>query len=410
MGRGIFMKTKIYQLGILSLSFVLLVSGQHILDGKYASFVELQACDTVAACDAENASLAEEKSKLQKRLQETKAEQNNLTEEMALMVDQLNLIDTELTSLKNAISELLKEIEILEQSIKKKEIEVRKLLQQQQKEANNNVYLSLLLSSKSISDFTIKMNAVETMNGAKQQHITELQATKETHEAAKIKLDAKKQEQEQSKAEQEKLIAESEETLKKLNALAEQMDDKIGDIEMNQDEINRQRAIVGAAANSDNGDSTGAGGLVPPSNGWHLPAATGWLTCPIGCYSDHIGTDFGMRVGTDVYAIADGTVIYTQWSTASTGYGTMVTIAHNINGVPHISIYGHLSSIGVRVGDVVRGGQYIAASGNTGASTGPHLHVEIVHSTNVFVDKSFRRSHLVDARDVLPRPSGGWRW
>jgi len=401
------MKTKIYQLGILTLSFVLITSGANVLDGGNTWFVDLQACDTVAACDAENAALATEKSKLQKRLKETQAEQNNLNEEMALMVDQLNVINAELTSLKNTIAELLKEIELLEKSIKQKEEEVRKLLQQQQKETNNNLYLSLLLSSKSISDFTIKMNAVETLNGAKQQHIIELQETKEAREEAKIKLEEKKQEQEKSKAEQESLIAASEETLKKLNEAAAKMGDKIGDIELSQDEINRQRAIVGAASN---GGAGGGGGLVPPSNGWHLPAATGWLTCPIGCYSDHIGTDFGMRVGTDVYAVADGTVVYTQWSTASTGYGTMVTIAHNINGVPHISIYGHLSSISVREGDVVRGGQYIAASGNTGASTGPHLHLEIVHSTNIFVGKGFRRSHLVDARDVLPRPSGGWRW
>jgi len=391
------MKKKMYQVVTLSLAFILMVASSAAFDVDGSWLMTLQACETIEECDAESDALAEEKRKLQERLAETKRKQDDLNEQMALLMDQVKLVDEELRNLEHKIAELVKEIARLEDVIVQKEDDVKRLLQQQQKETNTNMYLSMLLSANSMSDFMIKMNAVETINTAKQKYIVELQDDKAKFEASKADLDESKANLEKKKAEQQALIVESQETLDRLNAIAAKMHDQIGDIEMSQDEIDRQRAIIG--------------GGVPSANGWYLPAATGWLTCAIGCYYDHIGTDFGMRVGTPVYAIANGTVIYTQYSTAKTGYGTMITIAHNINGVPHISIYGHLSGINVEVGTVVRGGQQIGLSGNTGASTGPHLHVEIVHSTNVFVDKPFRRSHLVNALNVLPRPSSGyWRW
>jgi murein DD-endopeptidase MepM/ murein hydrolase activator NlpD len=388
------MKRVAYQLMMFGLTFTLLVGSPNIFDMNSLRMMDFMACETVEQCDAESSALARQKRRLQEKLKETKRQQDDLYEEMAILLDQVKLLDAELRTLTKGIEELLKQITSLEKHIGQKEGEVRKLLQQQQKETNNNIYLSMLLSAHSISDFVIKMGAVETINTAKQQYIGELQDDKMKLEESKGQLDEKREQAEASKHEQEALIEESKETLAKLNTLAGKMNDQIGDIEMSQEEIRKQRAIISGGVSS--------------ANGWYLPAATGWLTCTIGCYYDHIGNDFGMRVGTPVYAIADGTVIYTQRSTATTGYGTMITIAHNINGVPHISIYGHLSALGVRVGMVVRGGERIGSSGNTGASTGPHLHVEIVHSTNVFANKSFRRSHLVDALDVLPRPARGW--
>jgi len=389
------MKRALYQLGVISLIFALLISDTDLFGGISPWLLGLQACTTIEECDAQNDALAAKKRKLEKQLRETRRQQNNLHEEMALLMDSVKALDEQLIALRNGIAKLIEEIAYLEDIIVTKENDVKKLLQQQQKEANDNIYLSMLISARSISDFMVKMNAVGTINGARQKYIITLQEDKDKLDQSKIKLDESREQAEASKAEQEALIAESQVTLQKLNALAAQMKDRIGDIEMSQDEINKQRAILG--------------GGVPSANGWYLPAATGWLTCSIGCYYDHIGNDFGMRVGTPVYAIANGTVVYTQRSTATTGYGTMITIAHDIGGVPHISIYGHLSSLGVRAGDIVRGGQQIARSGNTGASDGPHLHLEIIRNTNVFVNKPFRRRNLVDALKVLPKPARGWR-
>jgi murein DD-endopeptidase MepM/ murein hydrolase activator NlpD len=68
---------------------------------------------------------------------------------------------------------------------------------------------------------------------------------------------------------------------------------------------------------------------------------------------------------------ADGTVVEAGWEN---GYGLMVKVQHEF-GVS--TVYGHLSKIRVKVGQKVSRGELIADSGNTGRSTGPHLHYEI---------------------------------
>lgn len=98
----------------------------------------------------------------------------------------------------------------------------------------------------------------------------------------------------------------------------------------------------------------------------------GWRPSPFGWGGDnHPGIDIGVRVGTPVEATADGTVVFTGWSG---DYGKLVVVDH---GYGFRSYYGHLSSFEVQVGDKVQRGQILAYSGNTGLSTGPHLHYEI---------------------------------
>lgn len=85
----------------------------------------------------------------------------------------------------------------------------------------------------------------------------------------------------------------------------------------------------------------------------------------------HNGIDFGAPYGTEVLATADGSVIFAGWNS---GYGKMVIISHG-NGLT--TLYAHNSKILVKKGDKVKRGQVISKVGNTGRSTGPHLHYEI---------------------------------
>jgi murein DD-endopeptidase MepM/ murein hydrolase activator NlpD len=92
--------------------------------------------------------------------------------------------------------------------------------------------------------------------------------------------------------------------------------------------------------------------------------------------STHSGQDFAVASGTDVVAAHGGTVVKAGGNGAGDGpaYGNAIVIKH-ANGT--YSQYAHLSRIDVRVGQVVATGQHIARSGNTGNSSGPHLHFEI---------------------------------
>jgi len=97
--------------------------------------------------------------------------------------------------------------------------------------------------------------------------------------------------------------------------------------------------------------------------------------------STHSGQDFAVASGTQVVAAHGGTVVKAGGNGAGDGpaYGNAIVIKHG-NGT--YSQYAHLSRIDVKVGQVVATGQHIARSGNTGNSSGPHLHFEIRTSAN----------------------------
>lgn len=93
----------------------------------------------------------------------------------------------------------------------------------------------------------------------------------------------------------------------------------------------------------------------------------------------HKGLDIAVAYGSDVVATAAGTVIFAG---QKGGYGTCVIVSHG-NGLA--TLYGHLSQLVSKTNDKVKVGQVIAKSGNSGRSTGPHLHYE-VHKNNTPVN------------------------
>lgn len=87
----------------------------------------------------------------------------------------------------------------------------------------------------------------------------------------------------------------------------------------------------------------------------------------------HWGQDFPVPPGTNVYATGDGKIIESGWVGAN-GFGNIIVIDH---GYGLQSTYGHLSKINVALGQNVKRGDLIGLSGNTGLSSGPHLHYQI---------------------------------
>ncbi|MBE6274816.1 MAG: M23 family metallopeptidase [Bacteroides sp.] len=85
----------------------------------------------------------------------------------------------------------------------------------------------------------------------------------------------------------------------------------------------------------------------------------------------HSGMDFSANIGTPVYATGDGKVIKAGWES---GYGKVIKIDH---GFGYVTWYAHLNDYKVRVGQKVVRGEVIGEVGNTGKSTGPHLHYEV---------------------------------
>ena len=109
------------------------------------------------------------------------------------------------------------------------------------------------------------------------------------------------------------------------------------------------------------------------------PILSGWLSSRYGMRIDpfsgkkawHEGVDFAGKAGSDIVAVASGVV---SWSGERYGYGKMVEVAHG-DGV--ITRYAHNQENLVKVGDMVRRGDVVALMGNSGRSTGPHVHFEV---------------------------------
>ncbi|RJX32390.1 MAG: M23 family metallopeptidase [Desulfarculus sp.] len=111
-----------------------------------------------------------------------------------------------------------------------------------------------------------------------------------------------------------------------------------------------------------------------PTRGW-VTSGFGRRISPFsGKPSFHAGIDISTRVGTPIKAPADGVVTFAG---REGGFGLMMAVNHG-HGI--VTRYAHLSSSKAKVGDKVKRGQVIAAVGNTGRSTGPHLHYEVLLS------------------------------
>lgn len=237
-------------------------------------------------------------------------------------------------------------------------------------------YLEVLLNAGSFSDFTNRLEFLRRMVESDAQMVDRISAEKAQIEKYKRSLDAKvqqiaamkreheaaKQKLAQAQSEKAALLSEAQKNLKETAAA-------IDKLEAQEDAILRQIAIQ----NAQKGGTYSGGPFI-----WPLPGYTR-VSSPFGNRMHpilnqnrfHAGIDIPAPTGTTVIAPANGTVIY---SGSMTGYGNVVMIDHG-GGV--VSLYGHLSAKLVSNGQTVTKGMPIARVGNTGMSTGSHLHFEV---------------------------------
>lgn len=116
----------------------------------------------------------------------------------------------------------------------------------------------------------------------------------------------------------------------------------------------------------------------PDYPGYYLRPTDGIKTQGLHGYN---GIDLGSPVGAPIHAAADGDVIIARNSGWNGGYGNYVVISHP-NGTQ--TLYGHMKQVVVSVGETVTRGELIGYVGNTGRSTGPHLHFEVRGARNPF--------------------------
>ena len=249
-------------------------------------------------------------------------------------------------------------------------------------------YWSVLFKSDSFTDLLDRLDAVNEIMDADQAVIDQLKAlqdeisekeaslqtSKSEAEAAKADLVSKKSALEQQRKQANQMIAQLAANEEETEAAIDGMEEEEERIRNEIQELSRKLAAQQAA----NGQSSHSnpGGYIWPVDSRYITSTVGGRASPGGVGStNHKGTDIGRGGYTSpIYASKAGTVIVSQYSRS---YGNYVAISHG-NG--NTTLYGHMSSRKVEVGQYVNQGDVIGITGSTGNSTGPHLHFEVVEN------------------------------
>lgn len=365
-------------------------------------------------------SFSSQKNELNKKIQETKENLNDVNsqkkesqEKVNDLSGQINSYESQISSLEGEIASKTKEANEMQKKLDELEIEREKnqnLLDERLitlYEAGEVSYLDMLLSSSDLTEFISSYYMIETLTAADKELIQKLENDKKQIAEMQKKINASLNEIETNKTKLESVKKElnkaknKEET--KVEELTEQSHDLESDVkayekkmkELDAKEKEQERALQkkyeeakkkaeeqNNSAGSNSGSNSGGG---VSSKGFIRPVKSGKITAQMYYSSGkyHGAVDFGVSVGTPVYAAADGIVVTSTWG-GSDSYGYYVKIKH-YNG--YYTLYAHASSLVAKVGQEVKQGDLIMYSGNTGNSTGPHLHYEVRKSPGGYNDR-----------------------
>jgi murein DD-endopeptidase MepM/ murein hydrolase activator NlpD len=329
---------------------------------------------------------------VQQQLNETKQEKSAVAleieaidEQMQLVVAELERVTAELEQTEVLLDKTSTELNEAE-TLRAEQFELGKDRLRVMYEYSDGGYLSYVMKASSISNL---INRIEYVNRVATYDKELIARMRETEALIALKYDETEQykgelevlvsEQDAKKHSLETVISEKTKRMYSLDADEQSYLQKIRDME--QEDKNLQSAIqkAQAAAEAARRAAEMAGKPVPVYKGgkleWPTPASYrvtsnyGWRTSPRKQF--HHGVDIGIPTGNDVVAAEAGVVVISE---RRGGYGLTIVVDH---GGGMQTLYGHNSKLVAQVGQIVRRGEVVAKSGNTGDSTGPHLHFEV---------------------------------
>lgn len=322
--------------------------------------------------------------KEQKKADKLKEQQENVTEEKAELKKKLSKLASSIKETTEKLEEKQVEITKIQDDLDAAKIdehqqyEDMKLRIQFMYEQGDNNVLEYLFEAKSIADLLNKAEYVRVTSEYDREKLMKFQdVVSSIAETEKVLQQEEKELQDLQdtllvkQKEAEALVEEADLELASLEKELGEAQKKVKSLLAQAKKAKQQQQSI-AASNGSAGASQiiGTGELAWPTTSKRVTSYYGGRVAPVaGATSWHDAIDIGASIGTPVYSVKDGTVI-----TASYGYnggrGNYVMVDHG-NGL--VTRYQHLSDIYVSVGQTVSKGQNIAAVGNTGASSGPHL-------------------------------------
>ena len=340
---------------------------------------------TLAATKSE---LQNKQNNINQQIKDTENEISAVKEEMSDTMKQIQDLNTQISGYQSEIDDLEYKISDLEKDIEESQEklnEAEKKYNKQEEafknrivaqyEAGETTYLDVLLGGGSLWDMVSNWYVVSEIADLDNQMLGQMEKNKNEIEEAKKALETNKEQIEVTKKNKEQKAS----ALKSSQATKEQYVNELSD---NEKELNAELEKLKKANDaitrelkamenkySDKIANLGGTGTL------QRPVRSGVITATMYYSSGryHGALDYGVPVGTEVYAAAEGVVLAANWSNG--GLGNYVCIQHS-GGLR--TYYGHGNgTFYVKPGDVVKKGQLIRLSGNTGNSSGPHLHFEV---------------------------------
>jgi len=362
---------------------------------------------------ASQSELEDQKSDLNTKIDETKSQQTEVKEQLSEQRQEIEKLDESITQMEDEISTLNVQIAELENSIQEEQTK----LEQKQKEHEENQalmeerlvvmyeygdtsFLDMLFNSKNIIEFISNYYMLSQITQCDKELLETIEKEQEEIENTKKELEANKEKVSSAKTEKETknnlLKTQKSQRQAKADSLSAEdkaLQDKIDSYNAQVAKIDSDIKKIIEDLNNKNNNSSGSNGLkfdgsfIWPCNNKIITSRVKWRW---GRW--HKGIDIGARYE-NVYASASG---YAYTLENPGGYGHYIMIIH---GDGYITLYGHLNSFKVSYGQYVSQGQVIAQSGNSGGSTGAHLHFEIRKASSI---SGFFSSSFLNPLDYLP--------
>ena len=310
--------------------------------------------------------------KLEKQIEAIQSDKSKALEEKALLDRQNDKLRSEISLLQQQSDETQARItELTQKEQEQYELFCRQV--REEEERGTVSYWSVLFKASSFTDLLARMDFVNEVMDYDRQVISDLQTTRRQLTEDKAALEQQKSEMESSQTKLQQqvdaastLIREYEETEAGHQAM---LDEAAEDEARIQALIRQQQSGGSSGGGGSSGSNSGVDGYIWPTNNTRVvtsPYGERW--CPFHGYESHNGADIDAARGSAVLAAKSGRVIQAGWNG---GYGISVMIAHD-DGIT--TLYGHMDGCSVSVGQTVSQGETIGICGNTGNSSGAHIH------------------------------------
>ena len=355
----------------------------------------------IDAMEAENKELQKQINAIQSQynanysdMKDMVAHKNAIDQEMTLLSSKIETTNEQISAYSQLIADTQEEMEEAEEELRVLSETHRQRVRVMEEEGRLS-YWQVIFQANSFIDLLDRINMIEEINAADRRRIEEMRIAADIVTATKLNLASEKSALEQTRtqlAADEKALAtkraESDELLHQLEKKSEEFEVLLAESEALQEDLMAEIALKEAelkeAKYEENLRKLALQGDNPPSNakwvtpvsGYRLTSAFGMRKHPVlGVVRMHNGIDMDCAAGTPIYATRAGTVTRTAYQ--ASGAGNYVSINH-LDGFS--SIYMHMTHYVVSAGQNVSAGQLIGYVGNTGISTGPHLHFGISYA------------------------------